>query len=242
MRINRFLAAAGFGSRRACEGLVADGKVSINGHFIRDLATTVESGDDVRVGGKVAKVTTPVYLLLHKPRGFVCTRSDERGRQTIFDLLPGHYGRLFHVGRLDKDSEGLILLTNDGALSQKLTHPGHEVEKEYEVLLNRPFDKADTPKFLRGFTIEGGRARVERLYVLAPALVKVTLRQGIKRQIRLMFYKQGYEVKRLLRMRIGGLEMGTLRAGQWRLLKASEVALLAGKPKPKPKFQSQPQS
>ncbi len=233
MRLNRFLAAAGFGSRRACEALITDGKVSINGHFIRDLATTVNPDDEVRVTGKSAKPAAHVYLLLHKPRGFLCTRSDEKGRRTIFDLVPGHFGRLFHVGRLDKDSEGLILLTNDGALAERLTHPTHEVEKEYEVLLDKAFDAAEAPKFLRGFFIEGGKAKVERLYVLTPQLVKVVLRQGIKRQIRLMFYKFGYEVKRLMRIRIGGMEMGSLKPGQWRLLKAREVALLAGTAKTK---------
>lgn len=227
MRINRFLAAAGFGSRRACEILVTEGKVSINGHFIRDLSTTVEPDDDVRVGGKLAKATAPVYLLLHKPRGYVCTRSDERGRQTIFDLIPTRYASLFHVGRLDKDSEGLILLTNDGGLSQRLTHPGHGIDKEYEVLLNKPFDREEIPRLLRGIYLEEGRARFERVRVLEPSLIRVVLRQGMKRQIRLMLYRRGYEVKRLLRMRIGGLEMESLRAGQWRLLKASEAAKLA---------------
>lgn len=235
MRLNRFLAAAGFGSRRACEALITDGKVSINGHFIRDLATTVGPDDEVRVTGKSAKPAAHAYLLLHKPRGFLCTRSDERGRRTIFDLVPGHFGRLFHVGRLDKESEGLILLTNDGALAERLTHPTHEVEKEYEVLLDKAFDAAEAPKFLRGFFIEGGKAKAERLHVLAPQLIKVVLRQGIKRQIRLMFYKFGYEVKRLMRIRIGGIEMGPLKPGQWRLLKAREVALLAGTDKPKKK-------
>ena len=235
MRLNRFLAAAGFGSRRACEALITDGKVSINGHFIRDLATTVGPDDEVRVTGKSAKPAAHVYLLLHKPRGFLCTRSDERGRRTIFDLVPGHFGRLFHVGRLDMESEGLIMLTNDGALAERLTHPTHEVEKEYEVLLDKAFDAAEAPKFLRGFFIEGGKAKAERLHVLAPQLVKVVLRQGIKRQIRLMFYKFGYEVKRLMRIRIGGIEMGPLKPGQWRLLKARAVALLAGTDKPKKK-------
>ena len=162
MRLNRFLAAAGFGSRRACEALIKDGKISINGHFIRNLATIVQPGDDVRVAGKPPpRPSPPVYILLHKPKGILCTRSDERKRSTVFDLVPAHFGRLFHVGRLDKDSEGLILLTNDGALSQRLTHPGHEVEKEYEVLLDRPFDAQHTPRLLRGFMIvsragEGG--------------------------------------------------------------------------------------
>jgi len=229
MRLNRFLAAAGLGSRRACEALIKDGKISINGHFIRDLATIVQPGDDVRVAGKPPPRRAPlVYILLHKPRGILCTRSDERKRSTIFDLVPPHFGRLFHVGRLDKDSEGLILLTNDGALSQRLTHPGHDVEKEYEVLLDRPFDAQHATRFLRGFMIEGGRARAERIQIVAPTLVKVVLRQGMKRQIRSMFFKLGYEVKRLLRTRIGGLNLGTLRPGQWRVLDTREVALLGG--------------
>ena len=229
MRLNRFLAAAGLGSRRACEVLIREGKVSINGHFIRDLATNVQPGDDVRVAGKPPpRPSPPICLLLHKPRGILCTRSDERKRSTVFDLLPAHFGRLFHVGRLDKDSEGLLLMTNDGALSQRLTHPGHEVEKEYEVLLDRPFDTQLTPRLLRGFTIEGGRAKAERIRVVGPALVRVVLRQGIKRQIRSMFFRLGYEVRRLLRRRIGRLELGALEPGQWRLLGASEVALLTG--------------
>lgn len=229
MRLNRFLAAAGFGSRRACEALIRDGKVSINGHFIRDLATTVQPGDDVRVAGKPPpRPARAAYILLYKPRGVVCTRSDERDRTTIFDFVPNRFGRLFHVGRLDKDSEGLILLTNDGALSHRLTHPAHEVEKEYEVFLDKPFDPEQIPKLLRGVVIEGGRARAERIRILAPALVGVVLRQGLKRQIRLMFLKLGYEVKRLVRTRIGALKAGQLRPGQSRILDEREVAILKG--------------
>jgi 23S rRNA pseudouridine2605 synthase len=229
MRLNRFLAASGLGSRRACEALIKEGKVSVNGHFIRDLATVVNPGDEVRVAGKPPlRPVVPAYILLHKPKGVVCTRSDERGRQTIFDLIPAHFGRLFHVGRLDKESEGLILLTNDGALSHRLTHPAHEVAKEYEVLLDRSFEGQQIPKLLRGFVIEGGRARMERVQIVAPSMVKVVLRQGIKRQIRLMFLKLGYEVKRLIRTRIGDLEIGALRPGEWRALGKREVALLKG--------------
>ena len=227
MRLNRFLASAGYGSRRACEALITDGKISINGHFVRNLATIVQPGDDVRVAGKPPpRPSAPVYILLHKPRGILCTRSDERKRSTIFDFVPSHFGRLFHVGRLDKDSEGLILLTNDGVLSQRLTHPGHDVEKEYEVLLDKPFDPQHAARLVRGFMIEGGRARAERVHVIGPTLVKVVLRQGVKRQIRLMIYKLGYEVKRLMRTRIGGLELRGLDPGQWRVLNAREVALL----------------
>ncbi len=234
MRINRYLAAAGYGSRRACEDLVRAGKVSINGHFLRDLAVTVEPGDDVRVAGKPARTTTAAYLVLHKPRGVICSRSDERGRTTIFEYVPAHYGRLFHVGRLDKDSEGLIILTNDGALAQRLTHPSHEIEKEYEVVLDREFDVKEAPKLLRGFSIEGGRAKMERIWPAGPAAVRVVLRQGLKRQIRLMFYRLGYEVKRLSRVRIGPVEITHLPNGHWRPLKAREIALLAGSHKTKP--------
>jgi 23S rRNA pseudouridine2605 synthase len=229
MRLNRFLAASGLGSRRACEDLIREGKVSINGHFIRNLATVVNPGDEVRVAGKPPlRPIAPAYILLHKPKGVVCTRSDERGRQTIFDLVPAPFGRLFHVGRLDKESEGLILLTNDGALSHHLTHPAHEIEKEYEVLLDRPLEAQQVPKLLRGFFIEGGRARMERVQIIAPSMVKVVLQQGIKRQIRLMFLKLGYEVKRLIRTRIGDLEIGALRPGDWRALHKREIALLKG--------------
>jgi 23S rRNA pseudouridine2605 synthase len=229
MRLNRFLAAAGFGSRRACEALILDGKVSINGHFIRELATSVQPGDDVRVSGRQARAALPVYILLNKPPGYLCTRSDEKGRKTIFDLVPAHLGRLFHVGRLDKESEGLMLLTNDGDLSQHLTHPAHEVEKEYEVLIDRAFDPEHSAKMMKGFFIEGGRAKVERIHIIAPHHIKVVLRQGIKRQIRLMFYSLGYEVKRLMRTKIGGVEYGGIKAGQWRALKPKEIAMLSGK-------------
>jgi 23S rRNA pseudouridine2605 synthase len=229
MRLNRFLAAAGFGSRRACDALIKEGKVSINGHFVRDLATIVQPDDDVRVAGKPPpRLAPPVTILLHKPKGILSTRSDERKRSTIFDLVPSRFERLFHVGRLDKESEGLILLTNDGALSQRLTHPKHDVEKEYEVLLDRPFEPRHSGKLVGGFHIEGGRARAERVQIVAPALVRIVLRQGIKRQIRLMFFKLGYAVERLRRTRIGGLELGTLKPGEWRMLSAREVALLTG--------------
>lgn len=226
MRLNRYLAAAGFGSRRACEEFIRAGKVSVNGHFVTNLATAVEPGDDVRVGGKPARVAMSVTLALHKPRGILSTRSDELGRANVFDLIPGHFGRLFHVGRLDKDSEGLMLLTNDGDLAQRLSHPSHTIEKEYEVLLDKEFDSADAPKLLKGLTIEGGRGRFVRLHVIGPRAIKVVLKQGIKRQIREMLFRVGYDVKRLMRIRIGGLQLGALRAGQWKQLSSRELEQL----------------
>lgn len=229
MRLNRYLAASGLGSRRSCEELILGGGVTINGKVCQTLATEVSEEDFVKVGGRRILPEKPLYILLHKPRGYLCTAADTHERRTVFDLLPGHWPRLFHVGRLDRDSEGLLLLTNDGDLGLRLTHPRYKVEKEYEVLLDRPFDAAaDTPRLLRGVSIEGGRAKAEEVRQLSPVLLRIVLRQGLKRQIRLMLYKLGYEVRRLIRIRIGPLRLAKLRAGEWRALTAAEVEALRG--------------
>jgi 23S rRNA pseudouridine2605 synthase len=232
MRINRFLAAAGLGSRRSCEDLILAGRVTINGQICQNLATEVSDADFVKVGSRRILPEKHMYVLLHKPRGYLCTASDTHERRTIFDLLPANWPRLFHVGRLDRDSEGLLILTNDGDLGLHLTHPRFKIEKEYEVLLDRPFDAAaDTPRLLRGVNIEGGRAKADAVRQLSPVLLRIVLRQGLKRQIRLMLYKVGYEVKRLIRTRIGGLRLTELRAGEWRALTAAEVkGLLSERP------------
>lgn len=231
MRLNRYLAACGLGSRRSCEAIITAGRVSVNGHFVRDLATTVSDEDEVRVAGRaLTPPRTPSVVALYKPRGVLSTRSDERGRPTIYGLVPGHMGRLFHVGRLDKDSEGLMLLTDDGMLGQALSHPSRKVPKEYEVTLDAPVDPDATEKLLRGIVIEGGRARMESIHPVAGPVVRVVLSQGIKRQIRLMFYRVGREVRRLVRVRIGTVTLGSLRPGQWRLLTKHEIASLHTKP------------
>jgi 23S rRNA pseudouridine2605 synthase len=234
MRINRFLAASGLGSRRSCEELIRDGHVTINGQVCQNLATEVGEKDFVKVGSRRILPEKHLYIVMHKPRGYLCTAADTHERRTIFDLLPGNWPRLFHVGRLDRDSEGLLILTNDGDLALRLTHPRYKMEKEYEVLLNRPFDAAaDAPRLLRGVNIEGGRARAESVRQLSPMLLRIVLRQGIKRQIRLMLYKIGYEVERLIRIRIGPLRLTEMRAGEWRALTGAEVeALSAGKEAP----------
>lgn len=226
MRLNQFLAAAGLGSRRACEKLILDGRVTINGHTVTELATRVADSDCVKVGQRRVHHAPKQTLILHKPRGVITTCDDPGARRTVLDLVPAHLGRLFPVGRLDRESEGLLLLTNDGALAQRLTHPSYEVEKEYEVTLNQPFDLQLKPKLLRGFIIEGGRARMERLHFTGKTHATVVLRQGIKRQIRLMFYELGYEVVRLRRVRLGGLRLAGLPVGAWRPLTHQEITAL----------------
>jgi 23S rRNA pseudouridine2605 synthase len=223
MRLNRFLAAAGVGSRRHCDQLIADGRVTINGRVCTDFSAQPAEADHVKVGGKLVHGQRRLHLLLHKPAGFVSTRSDPQARDTIFDLLPPHLPRLFNVGRLDTQTEGLLLLTNDGDLAQRLTHPRYKIEKEYEVTLDRPWDPALAPKLLKGIMLDGQRARLDRIHAVKPVRLRVVLRQGINRQIRRMFYDVGYEVKRLVRIRIGRLHLGDLPRGHWRPLSKAEL-------------------
>ena len=226
MRLNRFLASAGMGSRRGVEQLITEGRVRINGRVVTDLATKVGPTDSVKIGSRLIRAERPLHAVLMKPQGYVCSADDERGRRTIFELLPRHWPRVFHVGRLDLESEGLLIVTNDGDLSLALTHPRHKVEKEYEVALDRPFQAEHREKLLRGFHIIGGRAKFERLEILGAKHLRLVLLQGLKRQIRLMFYELGYEVIRLVRVRIGPIRIGEMRPGEWRLLTPGEVAAL----------------
>jgi 23S rRNA pseudouridine2605 synthase len=226
MRLNRFLAAAGLGSRRYCDELIAAGRVTINGRVCTDFSVQPTERDHVKVGSKLVHGERRLDIMLHKPAGFVSTRSDPNVRDTIFDLLPPHLPRLFNVGRLDAQTEGLLLLTNDGDLAQRLTHPRYKIEKEYEVTLDRPWDPTLAPKLHKGVMLDGQRARIESVHSVKPTRLRVLLRQGINRQIRRMFYEVGYEVKKLVRVRIGRLRLGDLPRGHWRPLSKSELKSL----------------
>src|SRR5215468_445944 len=168
MRLNRFLAAAGVGSRRHCDELIAAGQVSINGKTCTDFSAQPDARDYVKVNGKLVHVAPPLTIMLHKPPGFVSTRRDPHVRDTVFDLLPAKFSRLFNIGRLDAPTEGLLLLTNDGDLALRLTHPRFKIEKEYEVTLDRPWEPAFEPKLLRGIFLDGHRARIVRLDSVSP--------------------------------------------------------------------------
>ena len=230
MRLNRYLASAGLGSRRSVETLIREGQVKLNGQIVDDLATIVGPEDVVKVRNAVVSPQETVHAVLYKPRGFLCTASDEKQRRTIFDLLPSDWPRVYHVGRLDMESEGLLIVTNDGDLAMALTHPSFKLEKEYEVTLDKPFDPKHAEKLLRGFHIEGGRAKMETVEIMSALKLRVILTQGIKRQIRLMLYDCGYEVEALKRVRIGTLRPEKLRAGMWRMLSPKDVAdLKAGR-------------
>ena len=227
MRLNRFLAAAGLGSRRHCDELIATGRVIINGKVCTNFSAQPGARDHVKVDGRLVRAAPALTVMLHKPAGFVSTRKDEHARGTVFDLLPQKFSRLFNIGRLDAQTEGLLLLTNDGDLAQALTHPRYETDKEYEVTLDQPWDPALAAKLLQGIFLDGQRARIARLHSISATRLRVVLQQGINRQIRRMFETVGYHVKHLLHVRVGNLRLADRPRGHWRVLTKRELASLS---------------
>jgi len=223
MRLNRYLASAGLGSRRSCEELITTGRVTVNGKIVTDLATLIKETDHVSVDGKKEKTEEPCTLVMFKPEGVLCSRDAQGRRKTVFDLLPENTPRLFYVGRLDMDSEGLLIMTNRGELAEQLTHPRFKLPKTYHVELDKDFDFTLVPRFLKGFLIEPGYAQAEAVYKIGHNRVKVVLTQGLKRQIRLMFLKFGYRVKFLRRIQVGELTLGNMKPGEWRMLNDYEI-------------------
>ena len=223
MRLNRFLAAAGVGSRRSADELIKTGRVTVNGKPCRDFHFQPAPTDHVKVDDKLVHQHAHIYLLLNKPAGFVCTRRDPHTTDTIYDLLPPKFSSLSYVGRLDAQSEGLLLLTNDGELTQRLTHPRFKIEKEYEVVLDRAATSDLAQRLLRGAVLDGKRARAKRVRQISPTRLRIVLEQGINRQIRRMLECFGFHAKRLMRIRIGNLPVGELPRGHWRPLTKREL-------------------
>ena len=240
MRLNKFLAHAGIASRRAADKLIAAGRVRVNGQVVREMGVQIDPArDQVAVDGK--PVTTAqnqrLYLLLNKPAGVITSRKDPEGRKTILDLIPKKYHHLHPVGRLDFQSEGLVLLTDDGDLTQRLTHPSFQHEKEYWVQIDGPVPNVVIYKFRKGVELEDGmaRARVRRLSKI-PAeqrfwikddpkrtwLVFI-LHEGRNRQIRRMCEALDLRVRRLVRIRIESIHLGDLKPGQWRPASSRQI-------------------
>jgi len=223
MRLNKYLAACGLGSRRGVEELILSGKVRVNGKVADTLATQVEPADEVVVAGRKLRPQGMLVIAVHKPKGYVCTRSDEKDRRTLYDLLPREFQTLHHIGRLDMDSSGLILLTNDGDLSHRLTHPSKGIEKEYEVTVEEPLDETVVPKVIKGMMTPEGYGKAERAWIIGNYKIGMVLKQGLKRQIRHMLYYCGHEVRRLERVRIGNFYLKGMREGSWKELSKVEI-------------------
>lgn len=227
-RIQKLIAAAGLCSRRTAEAWIVDGRVRVNGETAV-LGATAEVGDEITVDGVPLPQEEKRYLMLNKPRGYVTTLSDEQGRPTVAELVAECGVRVFPVGRLDLDSEGLLLLTNDGALAQRLLHPRFRVDKEYEVTvagqLEGAAERLSALRSIDGEVISPAQVRVLRRG-RETAVLSVTIHEGKNRQIRRMCAACGLYVKRLRRVREHTLSLGMLPSGQWRELTAREIAVL----------------
>lgn len=229
-RLQKVLAAAGVGSRRKCEELILAGVVRVNGKVVDSLPAFVESARDrIMVDGRPVRPVEKVYYLLNKPRGVVCTNSDPKGRKKAIDII-GCGGRIFCVGRLDIDSTGAIVLTNDTELANKLTHPRYEVPKTYVVRVKDRIAGGSIEKLKKGVWLAEGKTKRALVKVLkrgrADSTLEITIRQGLNRQVRRMLAKVGHKVVSLKRTHIGRLNLRGLGAGRFRKLSKAEVAYL----------------
>lgn len=224
VRLQKFIASTGIASRRTAEALIIDGRVYVNGLQVMKLGTTINPViDKVRVNGKdLIPVATFRYIAVNKPEGVTCTRAQYKSERTVYDIVPG-VRDLAIAGRLDKDSSGLLLLTNDGALVNQLTHPRYEHEKEYEFTTVRPLDEASLQALAHGVKLHEGYARFDRISAVGPTMYRVVLHQGWKRQIRRMVGRVGGDLTRLTRCRINKLELGDLPPGDWREVKCTDI-------------------
>jgi 23S rRNA pseudouridine2605 synthase len=229
-RLNKILAHAGVGSRRRCDELIAAGRVTVDGLRARELGTKVEETQDVRVDDQPIQAESRVYWLVHKPRGYLCTNYDPSGRPLAVDLVPKVQERVFTVGRLDEDSEGLLLLTNDGELANRLTHPRFGVEKTYLVQVAGVPTPDDIARLLKGVYLSEGHVRARRVKKLRKqgesTWLEIVLSEGKNREIRRMLAKLGHKVMRLQRLAIGPVRLGHLKAGKARRLAPRELQLL----------------
>lgn len=227
----KVMAAAGLASRRRCEQLIGEGRVTVNGEAVLTPACLVDPARDViRFEGRLLQAQKKVRLLLHKPVGYTCSAQDAHAERLVYELLPERFGRVYSVGRLDRDSEGLLILTNDGQLAHRLSHPSYEVEKRYVVECKGDYRAEMEAVFLHGVVDEGEFLQARSLRVLAQGAgwvhLAVILIEGKKREVRRLCRCAGLEVLRLVRNGFGTLELGSLPPGQWRELSAAETAAL----------------
>ena len=229
-RLNKILAHAGVGSRRRCDELIAAGRVMVDGRIARELGAKVEPTQEIRVDDQPIHAESRVYWLVHKPRGYLCTNFDPSGRPLAVDLVPKVNERVYTVGRLDEDSEGLLLLTNDGDLANRLTHPRFGVDKTYLVQVTGSPSHDDIARLLKGVYLSEGHVRARHVKKLRKqgesTWMEIVLSEGKNREIRRMLAKLEHKVMRLRRLAIGPVKLGHLKAGKARRLSPRELELL----------------
>ena len=225
-RLNKFIANSGISSRREADELITMGLISVNGQVVTELGYKVSPGDEVRYENKVLRAEKPVYILLNKPKGFITTTEDPQDRKTVMHIIGASVKeRIYPVGRLDRNTTGLLLLTNDGDLADKLMHPSFNVKKVYKVELDRPLTKADLQSIAEGVRLEEGRATVDDVAIVSEdgRTVGIELHIGWNRVVRRIFEALGYEVQKLDRTVYAGLDKKELGRGQWRFLSKEEI-------------------
>lgn len=229
MRINKYLASCGVASRRACDNLIESGRVTVNGK-IASLGDDVTQEDNILVDGKTVSPKKNEYYLLNKPKGYLSTVSDDKGRKTIMDILGNNVGRVYPVGRLDYDSEGLLIITTDGELAQHLTHPSNEVPKTYLIKVEGRVTENDLNPIRSGMEIDGAMTKKCKAHIIETAKeytkIHITLKEGKNREIRKMFEHLGKEVLLLKRIKVGDLTLRGLARGEFRKLTPQEVEYL----------------
>jgi pseudouridine synthase len=234
LRLQKLISQAGVASRRAAEKLIAEGRVTVNGETVTEMGTKADPArDDIRVDGRRIKATERLrYILLYKPAGYVTTRSDPQHRRTVIDLLRGVREYVYPVGRLDYDTQGILLVTNDGDLAAKLTHPRHQVDRTYEASVSGMPDDEAIDRLRRGIPLDGRRTRPADVLLVNKGrrdrngVLIITIREGRNRQVRRMLDAVGHPVESLRRIRFGPLGIRGLRPGDWRDLTDAEVEKL----------------
>lgn len=227
-RLQKILSARGVASRRTAEQMILDGRITVNGQPAVLGQTADPDTDKIFLDGKpIPAGTQPVYIMLHKPRGFVTTLSDEQGRRTAAELVADCGARVYPVGRLDLSSEGLLLFTNDGAFADQMMHPKHQVDKTYLAWVSECSETA-IDRLRQPIELDGYRIRTPKVRLAKPGLLEITIHEGRNRQVRRMCEKAGMHVTRLRRIREGSLSLGDLSVGKWRHLTDAEVMALKG--------------
>lgn len=224
MRLQKFLSNSGIASRRKSEELISEGRVAVNGTVISEKGVKVSEKDIVSVDGKIVSLTSyKLYIIFNKPVGVITTVSDDRGRKTVMDFFKGIDERIFPVGRLDKDTSGLLLLTNDGLLTERLTHPSFGIEKTYLVDCKGSLSREDMMSIREGIFIDGKKTSKAKLKKIADEKYEITLHEGRNREVRKLFSAVGHNVVSLKRIRYDFLNLNGLPAGKWRFLKKEEA-------------------